>query len=180
MDPDSSVTAAMVVNDYTVSELIDVLRSYGDERHAARIASAIVAARPISTTSELAEVVSAAVPAAARRKPGHPAKRSFQAIRIEANGELAILGDSVSAVIGRLEPGGIGLVLTYHSGEDRIVKHRMRTAIDGEDLAGMPSTSPYEWAWRGARRPSPAELERNPRASSARLRGIRRRGGPAA
>lgn len=175
MDPRAELTAAAVVNSYSAAELVDVLRSYGDERHAPRIASAIVENRPLTTTADLAEVISGAVPAAARRKPGHPAKRSFQAIRIEVNAELAILGETVSDLIERLATGGVGLVLTYHSGEDRIVKDRMRRAVDGDDLPGMPTTSAHEWAWRGAKRPGEGELHRNPRAASARLRAVRRR-----
>ena len=175
MDPRSERTAAAVVNEYSQGELVDVLRSYGDERHAVRIAAEIVAHRPFSTTSELADAIARAMPAPARRRPGHPAKRSFQAIRIEVNRELELLGDSLTSLIERLAPGGTGLVLTYHSGEDRIVKDRMRRAVEADDLRGMPSSSEFEWAWRGSTRPGDAELERNPRAASARLRGIRRR-----
>lgn len=176
MDPGQTRTAADVVNDYEVGELIDVLRSYGDERHAPRIASAILAHRPIESTTALAEIIADAVPAAARRKStGHPAKRSFQAIRIEVNDELTILGDTVDSMIEMLAPGGIGLVLTYHSGEDRIVKDRMRRAIDGETLPGMPSTTSFTWLWRGAHTASDAEVDTNPRSRSARLRAITRR-----
>ncbi len=176
MDPEQVRTAADVVNGYEVGELIDVLRSYGDERHASRIASAILAHRPIDTTTELAEIIAGAIPAAARRKStAHPAKRSFQAIRIEVNDELTILGDTVDAMIEMLAPGGIGLVLTYHSGEDRIVKDRMRRAIEGETLPGMPSTTSFAWFWRGAHTPSDVEVETNPRSRSARLRSITRR-----
>jgi 16S rRNA (cytosine1402-N4)-methyltransferase len=178
MDPTATLTAAVVVNDYSPAELLDVLRSYGDERHARRIVDAVVARRPIETTAELADIVRDAVPAAARRQPGHPAKRSFQAIRIEVNRELAILAESLGALSALLVPGGIGLVLTYHSGEDRIVKDRLRDAVEGDDLHGLPRRSEFEWAWRGAERPSPEEVERNPRATSARLRGLRRRVGP--
>ncbi|MDW3179723.1 MAG: 16S rRNA (cytosine(1402)-N(4))-methyltransferase RsmH [Acidimicrobiia bacterium] len=176
MDPQQKRTAADIVNEYEVGELIDVLQSYGDERHAARIARAIVAHRPVASTTALAEIIANAIPAAARRKStGHPAKRSFQAIRIEVNDELTILGDTVDSMIEMLAPGGVGLVLTYHSGEDRIVKDRMRSAIEGKTLPGMPSTTGFEWLWRGARTASDAELETNPRARSARLRAITRR-----
>lgn len=175
MDPLQVRTAADVVNGYEIGELIDVLRSYGDERHAQRIARAIVANRPIERTTVLAEIVANAVPAAVRRKStGHPAKRSFQAIRIEVNDELTILGDTVDAMIEMLAPGGIGLVLTYHSGEDRIVKDRMRRAIEGVTLPGMPSTTLFTWLWRGAHTPSDVEVEKNPRSRSARLRAITR------
>ncbi len=176
MDRTRALTAADVVNGYDLGELIDVLRSYGDERHAPRIARAILAHRPISGTAQLADVIRDAVPAAARRAPGHPAKRSFQAIRIEVNAELSILSSSIDALITRLAVGGIGLVLTYHSGEDRIIKDRMRDAIDGNAPAGLPITTDFEWFWRGAHTPSEEEIERNPRAKSARLRAIRRTG----
>jgi 16S rRNA (cytosine1402-N4)-methyltransferase len=179
MDRDRTLTAADVVNGYELGELIDVLRSYGDERHAPRIVRAIIAARPIEGTAALADVIRNAVPAAARRAPGHPAKRSFQAIRIEVNAELAILTASVDALIDRLAEGGIGLVLTYHSGEDRIVKDRMRQAIDGDAPAGLPITTDFDWFWRGAHTPTDEEIERNPRAKSARLRAIVRTRGSA-
>lgn len=175
MNTEHHRSAADVVNNYSVDELIDVLRSYGDERNAVRIAKAIEAHRPIATTGELATIITEAVPAAVRRRPGHAAKKTFQAIRIEVNDELAILGPALDALISLLGPGGIGLVLTYHSGEDRIVKNCMRTAVEADDLPGMPSRSDYEWLFRGARTPSADEVERNSRSKSARLRGIRRK-----
>jgi 16S rRNA (cytosine1402-N4)-methyltransferase len=175
MDRSGTLTAADVVNDYPFNEVVDVLRSYGDERHAVRIARAIEAARPIATTGELATVIAEGVPAAARRNPGHPAKRSFQAIRIEVNAELSILGSSIDSLIDMLAPGGIGLVLTYHSGEDRIIKDRMRHAIDGDAPAGLPIVTDHAWYFRGARTPGEEELARNPRAKSARLRAIIRK-----
>ena len=149
MDTGQTRTAADVVNGYDVGELIDVLRSYGDERHAARIAHAIVDNRPFATTETLAVCIAEAMPAAVRRtSTGHPAKRSFQAIRIEVNDELAILGDTVDAMIDMLDVGGVGLILTYHSGEDRIVKDRMRRAVEADTLPGMPSTSDFAWHWQ--------------------------------
>lgn len=173
MDSSTTLTAADVVNTYGTGELIDVLMSYGDERHAKRIARAIIDQRPIESTVQLAETIADAVPAAARRKStGHPAKRSFQAIRIEVNSELEILADTVQQMIELLSPGGTGLVLTYHSGEDRIVKDVMRRAIEAGTLSGMEPMSDYRWAWRGARLPSDSEIEVNPRARSARLRAI--------
>ncbi len=176
MDNGQSRTAADIINTYAPGELVDVLRSYGDERHAGRIVDAIMSARPLSTTTELAELVTNAIPAAARRKStGHPAKRTFQALRIEVNDELSILGDTIDSMIHLLAPGGVGLVLTYHSGEDRITKDRMRKMIDDGALPGMPSTSDYEWFFRGAKTATDGELERNPRARSARLRAIRKR-----
>lgn len=175
MDTRQRRTAAEVVNTYAPGELIDVLASYGDERHAKRIVNAIMANRPFESTAALAAVVMDAVPAAVRRNSTvHPATKTFQALRIEVNDELAILGDTIDDMISLLAPGGVGLVLTYHSGEDRIAKDRMRDAIDGDTLPGMPSTSEFSWTFRGARTPSDAEVATNPRARSARLRSIRR------
>lgn len=169
-------TAADVVNGYPSDELARVLRLYGDERFATRIARAIVAARPLSTTTELAEVVRDAIPAPARRKGGHPAKRTFQAVRIEVNDELAILADSVDQAIDFLAPGGRCAVLAYHSGEDRIVKDRFRHHETGgiEPVPGLPAPDGVEPAVRLVRgipkTPRRSEREANPRAESARLR----------
>ncbi len=175
MDTTQTQTAADVVNGYSFGELADVLQSYGDERNAKRIAQAVIDGRPFDSTAALAETIANAMPAAVRRKStGHPAKRSFQAIRIEVNNELAILGTTVDAMIAMLAAGGIGLVLTYHSGEDRIVKDRMRRTIEAGVPAGMPPQSNYRWLWRGARTPSENEIETNQRARSARLRAITR------
>lgn len=173
MDTDQNLTAADVVNTYSVGELRDVLESYGDERNSSRIVHAIVDQRPISTTSQLAEIVENAVPAAVRRKATtHVATRTFQALRIEVNNELAILAHTIDSLINMLAPGGVGIALTYHSGEDRIVKDRMRVAITGDAPAGMPVISPFDWAFRGAKTASETELSDNPRARSARMRAI--------
>ena len=177
MDTSQARTAADVVNGYSLSELVDVLSSYGDEKHAKRIAQAIVSGRPFAGTAELAAAIADSLPAAVRRKSkGHPAKRSFQAVRIEVNEELAILGGTIDAMFELLAAGGMGLVLTYHSGEDRIIKDRMRSVIEAGVPAGMPPISDYDWSWRGARTPRAAEIDANPRARSARLRGITRIG----
>ncbi len=176
MDPDQLPSAADVVNGYDSAELADVLRRYGDERFATRIANAIVAARPIERTARLAEVVVAAVPAAAR-SGGHPAKRTFQAIRIEVNDELRAIEPALRSALDALVPGGRGIVLTYHSGEDRIVKDVFRRSSRSEDPPGLPievSTPAFAIVRPAARRPTAAEVERNPRASSARLRAIDR------
>ncbi|MEM9656671.1 MAG: 16S rRNA (cytosine(1402)-N(4))-methyltransferase RsmH, partial [Actinomycetota bacterium] len=119
MDPDAALSADDVVNSYDQRDLAELIRRNSDERFAPRIAAAIVAARPVSTTNELAEIVVNAIPAPARRRGGHPAKRTFQAIRIEVNDELAILGPALDRVLDALVPGGRGIVITYHSGEDR-------------------------------------------------------------
>ncbi len=177
MDPDSPRRAHDVVNGYPLGDLRDVLSSWADERNAARIARAIVEARPIETTRGLAEVVESATPARDRRKATvHPATRTFQAIRIEVNQELEILGPTLETLVDSLAIGGVGVVLTYHSGEDRIAKHAFRTAIEAGSLPGLPPVSDFEWAVRGATTPSSAEIDRNPRARSAKLRAIRRHG----
>jgi 16S rRNA (cytosine1402-N4)-methyltransferase len=169
-------TAADVVNGYPADELARVLRTYGDERFATRIARAIVAARPLVTTTELAEVVRAAIPAPARRTGGHPAKRTFQAVRIEVNDELAILADSLDQAIDFLAPGGRCAVLAYHSGEDRIVKERFRHHVTGgvEPVPGLPLPAGVEPTVRLVRgvpkTPRATELAANPRAESVRLR----------
>lgn len=182
MDPDSGPTASDVVNEYPERDLARLLTQYGDERFASRVARAIVQARPIQGTAELAELVRSAIPAAARRRGGHPAKRSFQAIRIEVNQELQVLGPALDQALGRLALGGRGAVLTYHSGEDRIVKQRFRTATGGDrptpprGLPVDPEPAPYALVRPATRTPSDAELEANPRAASARLRVIERVG----
>ncbi|NCW91437.1 MAG: 16S rRNA (cytosine(1402)-N(4))-methyltransferase RsmH, partial [Acidimicrobiia bacterium] len=128
MDRSATLSAWHVVNEYDVDALADLLRRNADERFAKRIATAIVAARPIATTTQLAEVVVAAIPAATRRTGGHPAKRTFQALRIEVNAELDILPTALREVMAMVVPGGRIAVLSYHSGEDRIVKQVMRDA----------------------------------------------------
>ena len=176
MDPDDTSSAADVVNDYPQSDLARILRRYGDERFAARIAEAIVSARPIERTARLAEVVVSAVPAAARGG-GHPAKRTFQAIRIEVNDELRAIEPALEAALGALAPEGRGIVLTYHSGEDRIVKDVFRRSSRSEDPPGFPvevSKPSFSIVRPSARRPSAVEMAENPRASSARLRAIER------
>jgi 16S rRNA (cytosine1402-N4)-methyltransferase len=182
MDRAQARTAADVVNTYDVEELARVIRRHGDERFARRIATAIVAARPISTTTELAGIVTAAIPAATRRTGGHPAKRTFQALRIEVNGELSALPDALDAAIGVTKPAGRIAVLTYHSGEDRIVKDRFRVAAGVCDCpAGLPCACGAVPLVRRVRAPRTAtreDAERNRRARSARLRVVERVGDP--
>lgn len=185
MDPDAALTAAEVVNDYPVERLARVLRDLGDERFADRIARAVVAARPVRTTGELAEIVRDAIPAAARRRGGHPAKRTFQAVRIEVNAELDVLPTALQAAIDVLAPGGRVVVLAYHSGEDRLVKAALRTAETGgctcpPNLPCVCGAVPtVRLLRRGARRPSAAEVASNPRAESARLRAAEKLAPPA-
>jgi 16S rRNA (cytosine1402-N4)-methyltransferase len=178
MDPARPTTAADIVNGADERELAGLLRSLGDERYAARIARAIVAARPVTTTTRLAEVVRDAIPAPARRRGGHPARRTFQAIRIAVNDELAILPDALDEAVDRLAAGGRCVVLAYHSGEDRIVKDRFRHAATGgwtgpSHLPTPPGVHPtVRLLRRGAWRPSEAETADNPRAEAARLRAV--------
>lgn len=180
MDQQQQWTAADVVNGYEFDELVRVLHDYGDERFARRIAAAIVAARPVESTIELAEIVVGAIPAPARRSGGHPAKRTFQAIRIEVNGELEVLPGAIDTAIDRTVPGGRIAVLSYHSGEDRIVKDRFRSAAQGgclcpPDLPCVCDAIQTVRIVRGVpKEPSAAELATNPRASSARLRVVER------
>lgn len=181
MDTTEPLTAADVINTYDAAELARVLRDYADERFAARIADAIVSSRPLATTGELAEVVAAAIPAPARRRGGHPATRTFQAIRIEVNRELEVLPIALRAAIDALAPGGRIAVLAYHSGEDRIVKAELRAAATGGCTCppGLPcgcGAVPTVNLVRGVpKRPSAAEIDANPRAASARLRVAERR-----
>jgi 16S rRNA (cytosine1402-N4)-methyltransferase len=178
MDPTRPVTAADLVNGADEAELVRLLRAYGDERYARRIARAIVAARPVTSTEQLAEVVRGAVPAPARRAGGHPARRTFQAIRIAVNDELAVLPASLDDAIGLLVPGGRCVALAYHSGEDRIVKDRFRRAATGgwtgpSHLPIPPGIQPtVRLLRRGAWRPSADEIAANPRAEAARLRAV--------
>jgi len=182
MDTTATLTADDVVNRYDEHALIDVLRRHADERFAPRIARAIVAARPIRGTAHLAEVVTAAIPAATRRTGGHPAKRTFQAVRIEVNAELDVLPTAISAAMRRTCVGGRIAVLSYHSGEDRIVKSEMLRAEF--DTSAPNVATPYAHPSRTAPRvwrkvkvsptPSDAEIARNPRAASARLRVMER------
>jgi 16S rRNA (cytosine1402-N4)-methyltransferase len=176
MDRDQSLTAARLLDTVDEAALAQLLRDYGDEPNARRIARAVVAARPLTTTGQLAEVVRRAVPAAARRRTGHPAKRVFQAVRIAVNAELDVLPGAIDVAVDRLRPGGRVGVLAYHSGEDRIVKERLRHAETGgctcpPRLPCVCGAEPQlRLLWRGAHKPSAAEVERNPRAESARLR----------
>jgi 16S rRNA (cytosine1402-N4)-methyltransferase len=175
MDPTESRSAADVVNGSSIEDLTDILRSYADEKFARRIAESIVANRPIVTTRQLADVVVAAIPAPARRRGGHPAKRTFQALRIEVNRELDVLPVALDRVVARLVSGGRIAVLSYHSGEDRIVKERFRHHETGgctcpADLPCGCGAIARVRRVRIAARPRPEEQERNPRSSSARLR----------
>lgn len=180
MDTTQTWSGADVVNGYPEDELIRVLQDNGDERFAPRIARAIIAHRPIESTAELATIVVDAIPAAARRTGGHPAKRSFQAIRIEVNRELEILPAALDAAIVATVPAGRVAVLSYHSGEDRIVKERFRSAETGNCVCppNLPcvcgAVRTVRLVRRAPRTPSDAEIAVNRRAASARLRVVER------
>jgi 16S rRNA (cytosine1402-N4)-methyltransferase len=187
MDAKQTLTASDVVNGYDESELAGVIHRFGEERFARRIAHAIVAARPLQTTRELADVVRDAIPAATRRRGPHPARRTFQAIRMEVNRELPNLADGLDESVHVLGPGGRVLVLAYHSLEDRMVKETF-TRWAGEDAPrGVPAKLPVEPArprglvrvlTRKPRRPSEEEVASNPRAESAKLRAAERLAAP--
>jgi 16S rRNA (cytosine1402-N4)-methyltransferase len=182
MDQTRGMTAADVVNGYSAGDLARVLRVYGEERFAARIAAAIVRERarsPFVSTGRLADLVRDAIPAAARRTGGNPAKRSFQALRIEVNGELAALGSALPAAMDALVPGGRVVVMSYQSLEDRIVKAaitpRTRSTAPVDLPVEPPDSAPeFESLTRGAELAGDAEIAANPRAASVRLRAAAR------
>jgi len=182
MDTSGGDTAADVVNGWPESDLARLFAEHGEGRFARRIARAVVRARPLSTTAELAEVVRAAIPAAARRQGGHPARRVFQAVRVAVNDELDVLERTLPTAIELLATGGRCVAIAYHSGEDRIVKHAFADAVSGgcqcpPDLPCRCGAVPLgRLVFRGARRPSPEESARNRRADSARLRCFERVG----
>jgi 16S rRNA (cytosine1402-N4)-methyltransferase len=179
MDPTEGKSAADVVNEYDEDSLVSLFAANGEGRFARRIAHAIVGARPIRTTGELSDVVRGAVPAAARRS-GHPARRVFQAIRIEVNEEIEQVEAGVEQALGLLRPGGRCVVISYHSGEDRLVKSAFTRAATGNCQCppGLPcvcgADPDYRLLFRGVRRPTGAEVERNRRAEAARLRVVER------
>jgi 16S rRNA (cytosine1402-N4)-methyltransferase len=186
MDPTTGRTAADVVNQYDEEALVEIFADNGEGRFARRIARAIVAARPLTTTGELADVVREAIPAATRRTGGHPARRVFQAIRIAVNEELDQLQTALADALDLLGPGGRCVVIAYHSGEDRLVKTfftRMATD-DCRCPPGLPcvcgADPQFRLVARGARRPTPDEVGRNRRAEAARLRVIERLPGSSA
>lgn len=182
MDRSAPLTAEIIVNTYNEAELTGIIRDYGEERFAARIARRIIEARevsPIKTTLELADIVTGAIPEKNRRSENkHPAKRTFQAIRIETNGELAIISDTLKTIAERLATGGRTAVITFHSLEDRIVKNTFAELCRGCDcppdfpvcVCGKKPAA--EQITRKPIVPSQEELEANPRARSAKLRVI--------
>jgi 16S rRNA (cytosine1402-N4)-methyltransferase len=182
MDQGSGPTAEDVVNGYPVTELARILREYGEERFALRIAQAIDRERrvaPLRSTAHLAELVRQAIPAATRRHGGHPAKRTFQALRIEVNGELDAVRAAIPAALSTLPVGGRIVVLAYHSLEDRIVKQAFAALAKDTTPPDLPIPLPdrgpqLRLLSRGSEPATDAEIAANPRAASVRLRAAER------
>jgi 16S rRNA (cytosine1402-N4)-methyltransferase len=182
MNTEGELTAAEVLNTYPADRLARVLREYGEERYARRIADAVVRERalaPLHSTGRLVEIVRESIPAPARRSGGNPAKRTFQALRIEVNGELEALARALPAALDAIAVGGRIVALAYHSLEDRAVKRELAVRSADSTPAGLPVSLPgarprFGLLTRGAERPSAAELAANPRAASARLRAAER------
>jgi 16S rRNA (cytosine1402-N4)-methyltransferase len=182
MDRSQPLTAAEVVNTYPADRLARVLRDYGEERFARRIAEAVIARRassPLTSTGQLSEIVRDSIPAPARRQGGHPAKRTFQALRIEVNGELEALRRALPAALDALAVGGRIVVLAYHSLEDRIVKRELAARSTDATPRGLPVTlasagPTFRLLTHGAEKPPAEEVAANPRAASARLRAAER------
>ncbi|WP_432629281.1 16S rRNA (cytosine(1402)-N(4))-methyltransferase RsmH [Brotaphodocola sp.] len=179
MDQRNTKTAADIVNTYTESDLYRIIRDYGEDKFAKNIAKHIVKRReekPIETAGELTEVIKAAIPMKVRATGGHPAKRTFQAIRIELNQELEVLKNSIDTMIDLLAPGGRLSIITFHSLEDRIVKNRFRTNENpcicppGFPVCMCGKKSKGKVITRKPILPSDLEMEENPRAKSAKLR----------
>jgi 16S rRNA (cytosine1402-N4)-methyltransferase len=182
MDPTAGMTAADVLNEYSAEELTRVLRDFGEERFARRIANAVVRERlrePFTTSARLVELLRAAIPAASVRSGGHPAKRTFQALRIEVNAELAAWTAALPAAVDALALGGRIVVLAYHSLEDRLTKRLFAQGSTGSTPPGLPVELPGHAAYlrlltRGAETPAEEEVAANSRAASARLRAAER------
>jgi 16S rRNA (cytosine1402-N4)-methyltransferase len=180
MDPGQSLTAEVVVNTYSAPELQRVISRYGEERFSRRIARAITGARPLRSTSELAGVVKEAIPAAARRTGRHPARRTFQALRMEVNRELESLEVVLPDAVEALSVNGRMVVISYHSLEDRIVKNGFRAEAQGcvcpPELpeCGCGAHARVRVLTRRPVRPGAHEIESNPRAKAAKLRAVQR------
>ena len=182
MDRTTGSTAADVLNTYSVEDLTRILRAYGEERYARRIAERIVAERQIApwdSSARLVEVVRASIPAAVRATGGHPAKRTFQALRIEVNDELEVLGRAVPAALSCLAPEGRMVVMSYHSLEDRLVKQAFAAGAHPDVPRGLPVIPDSLRPWlrlvtRGAEKASAEEISGNPRSQSVRVRAVER------
>jgi 16S rRNA (cytosine1402-N4)-methyltransferase len=182
MDQDIGITAAHVLNTYDQGDLERILRDYGEERFAKRVASAVVrerARQPFTSSARLVELLRSAVPAASQKSGGHPAKRTFQALRIEVNSELDALKAALPAAVDALAVGGRIAVLSYHSLEDRLAKQTLSAGAHSGTPVGLPvelpELAPYlRLLTRGAEEPTDSEITMNPRAASARLRAAER------
>jgi 16S rRNA (cytosine1402-N4)-methyltransferase len=182
MNPKDHISAFEVVNNYSKNELVRILRNYGDEKFAPRIADFILEARavkPIQSTIELAEIVKEAIPAPARRQGGNPAKRTFQAIRIEVNQELESIKSAIPQSLAALKVSGRVVVLAYQSLEDKLVKVIFQEYSKNTDLLALPIALPgsapkYKVLKAGSELASETEIKNNPRAASLRLRAIER------
>ena len=182
MDSTRGITAAEIVNTYPATEIARILRDYGEERFARRVAEKIVAERdrePFTTTARLSELVRDSIPAATRRTGGHPAKRTFQALRIAVNDELPVLERALPAAVAATELGGRIAVLSYHSLEDRLVKRVFAAASESAAPPGLPVVPEqyqpkFRLLTRGAEPPTEKEIAQNPRAASAKLRAAER------
>lgn len=182
MDTSRGPTAADVVNEYSETELVRIIRAWGEEKFAGRIASSIVEARkvkPFATTEELVTAIRSVVPAAAARTGGHPAKRTFQALRIEVNEELDVLERAIPAAMGALHVGGRVVVMSYHSLEDKITKKHFAAGSKSSAPAGFPveleeHKAQFKVLTRGTEKPTDQEIAENSRAASAKLRAVER------
>jgi len=182
MDQSRGPTAAHVLNTYDQADLARILHEYGEERFARRVAQAVVRERgrePFTSSARLVELLRSVIPAASQRSGGHPAKRTFQALRIEVNGELAALKAALPAAVEALAVGGRVAVLSYHSLEDRLTKQVLAAGSHSGTPVGLPvelpELAPYlRLLTRGAEEPGAAEIDINPRAASARLRAAER------
>jgi 16S rRNA (cytosine1402-N4)-methyltransferase len=182
MDPTTGPTAADVLNTYSAGDLARILRQYGEEKFASRIAARVVVERkvqPFTTSARLVELIRESIPAAARRTGGNPAKRTFQALRIEVNGELDALRRAIPAALDSLAVGGRIVVMSYQSLEDRIVKHALAVGAHPDVPAGLPIVPDHLKPWlrlltRGAEVADDAEITANPRAASVRVRAAER------
>ena len=182
MNVEDELTAATIVNTYSETELTRIISTYGEERFASRVAKAIVEARklaPFTTSQRLVDVVRSAIPAATRRTGGNPAKRTFQALRIEVNSELSVLQRAIPAALASINLGGRVVVMSYHSLEDRLVKNLFAQVSESHVPADLPfvpegSAPAFALLTRGSDKASDKENAENPRATSARLRAIER------
>lgn len=182
MDPTRGITAAEVLNTYSHGELAHVLKTYGDERFAGKIASAVVKERerePFTTSARLVELLYDTIPAATRRTGGHPAKRTFQALRVEVNGELDAIRNVVPVITDLLAVGGRVVFMSYQSHEDKIIKSALRELTTSKTPPGLPIDLPgteakFALITHGAEQASKEEIERNPRAAPVRVRGIKK------